>query len=137
MKRTVSPFVTASGVLALSLLAGCSGGNTGATVRGEVTLDGQPLKQGIIRFVPLDGKTPTADTGITNGKFNATVTVGEMKVEITAPKVIGKHKMYDTPESPVVEDVVELVPSRYNVRSELQMTVKRGSQERRFELKSK
>jgi hypothetical protein len=137
MKRTVSPFLTASGVLALSLLAGCSGGNTAATVQGEVTLDGRPLKQGLIRFVPLDGKTPTADTGISDGEFNATVPVGEMRVEITAPKVIGKHKMYDTPGSPVVEDVVELLPSRYNVRSELRMTVKRGSQEQRFELKSK
>jgi hypothetical protein len=119
------------------LLAGCPGRDPVGRVSGEVTLDGRPLRQGIIRFVPADGQSPTADAGITDGRFAATVPVGEMKVEITAPKVVGKHKMYDTPDSPVVDTVTELLPPRYNVRSELKMTVCRGSQEKRFELTGK
>src|SRR5262249_52427690 len=106
-------------------------------VSGEVKLDGQPLKKGIIRFVPADGKTPTADTAITDGKFTATVPVGEKVVEITAPRVVGKQKMYDTPDSPVVETVAELLPARYNVRSTLRMTVQRGSQDKSFDVTSK
>ena len=123
-------------VLVPALLAGCSGDNAVGTVSGEVTLDGRPLACGIIRFVPVDGKSPTADAGITDGKFAAAVPVGEVKVEITAPKVVGKHKMYDTADSPQVDAVTELIPPRYNVRSELKMTVRKGSQEKSFPLRS-
>ena len=45
--------------------------------------------------------------------------------------------MYDAPDSPSVDEVAELLPDRYNVRSELTMTVQSGAQEKRFELKSK
>jgi len=122
----------------LITFAGCTGSeaNTG-TVTGEVTLDGQPLKTGLIRFVPADGKTPTADTTITDGKFTAVVPLGEKKVEISAPKVVGKLKMYDTPDSPVVDQVKDIIPPQYNVRSTLTLTVQKGTQEKKFELKSR
>jgi hypothetical protein len=137
MTRPLKRFACLVPAVILVALAGCSGGNARGTVSGAVKLDGEPLKRGIIRFVPVDGKSQTADAGIADGKFTATVPLGEMAVEITAPKVVGKHKAYDTPDSPVVEDVVELLPARYNVRSELRMTVQKGSQEKVFELKSK
>jgi hypothetical protein len=128
-------FVVFGLILGLACAGGCSSGE--GIVNGEVTVDGQPLKQGIIRFVPVDGKSPTADAAIADGRFSATVPVGEKRVEISAPKVVGKQKMYNTPDSPVVEEVAELLPARYNVRSELTMTVQKGSQEKRFDLKSK
>ena len=118
--------------------AGCTGSeSTTGTVTGEVTFDGQPLKTGLIRFVPADGKTPTADAPITDGKFTAVVPLGEKKVEISAPKVVGKLKMYDTPDSPVVDQVKDIIPSQYNVRSTLTLKVQKGTQEKRFELKSR
>lgn len=125
-------------VLGLVCAGGCSSeaGRKGS-LRGEVTLDGQPLKEGVIRFVPADGRSPTADTAIVGGRFSATVPVGEKRVEISAPKIVGKRKMYETPDSPVVDEVVELIPARYNVRSELTITVRKGTQEKRFELKSR
>jgi hypothetical protein len=129
--------VVAVPVLCSAWLAGCAPEATTGTVTGEVTLDGQPLKQGLIRFVPVDGKTPTADAAVTDGKFIATVPPGEKRVEISAAKVVRKIKMYDTPDSPVVDETAELLPARYNVRSELTMTVQKGTQEKRFELKSK
>jgi hypothetical protein len=137
MTRFLSKSASIFPVLLLVSLVGCSGGNSVGTVSGEVKLDGQPLKKGIIRFVPVGGKSQTADTSITDGKFSATVPSGEKVVEITAPKVVGKQKMYDTPDSPVVETVAELLPARYNVRSELRLTVQQGSQEKHFELTSK
>jgi hypothetical protein len=137
MTRPIQVFAPLFPVMMLVALGGCSRDSARGTVTGEVKLDGEPLKQGIIRFVPADGKSPTADAGITDGKFTATVPVGEMVVEITAPKVVGKHKAYDAPDSPVVEDVVELLPARYNVHSELRWTVQTGSQQKVFELKSK
>ena len=48
--------------LCLAAVGGCSSTSGKGTVAGEVTFDGQPLKEGVIRFVPVDGKSPTADT---------------------------------------------------------------------------
>lgn len=126
--------------LGLALLAGCSsGGPETGTVNGEVTVDRQPLKKGMIRFVPPDGKTPSVDAAITDGKFTAQqVPVGEMRVQISSPKIIGKKKLYDTPDSPTVEQAgEETLPARYNTKSDLKFTVKRGTQDTKFELQSK
>jgi len=117
---------------------GCSSEDAAkGTVTGEVTLDGQPLKTGLIRFVPADGKTPTADATITDGKFTAVVPLGEKKVEISSPKVVGKIKMYDTPDSPVVDQTKDIIPQQYNVRTTLTLTVQKGTQEKKFELASR
>ena len=120
------------------LVAGCSAPTDKGTVQGSVTLDGQPLATGLVRFVPKEGGTATADAPIAEGKFTAVVPMGEMRVEITAPKVTGKRKMYETPDSPTVDIVGELLPARYNVRSELTLKVEPGSHEAPpFELSSK
>jgi hypothetical protein len=121
-------------LLGLACLAGCGSGR--GNVTGEVTLDGQPLKEGIIRFVPTDGHTPTADAPVSDGHFSANVPVGEKRVELSAPKVVGKLPRM-MPESPQVDDVRELLPQRYNVKSDLKMTVESGTQEKTFELQSK
>jgi hypothetical protein len=128
--------------LVLSLITcvgstGCSGAPPQGTVNGTVTLDDKPLKEGVVRFVPADGKSQTAFANVVDGKFSAAVPLGEMRVEFSAPRVVGRHKAYDTPDSPTVEDVDELLPERYNVRTELKVTVKKGSQDETFRLTSK
>src|SRR5437763_12670766 len=127
--------IAAAGLLGLA--GGCSSEPAKASVTGEVTLDGQPLKQGLIRFVPADGKGPTADAPVADGRFSAQVPAGEKRVEISAPKVVGRTKMFDTPDSKVVEETGELLPAHYNVRSTLTWTVAAGPQAKKFELKSK
>lgn len=114
---------------------GCSGLAKNAEVKGEVMLDGQPMKTGQIRFVPMNGKSPAVDASVADGKYAARVPLGEMKVEIRAPKVIGKRKMYDTPDSPTVDDIAERVAARYNDRTELRLTVQAGGQEKTFEVR--
>ena len=130
-----------SGILLAPLVfvcvAGCSGLSSQGTVNGTVTLDGQPLTEGVVRFVPVDGKSQTATENIKDGKFSATVPLGEMRVEFSAPKVGKPHKVYDTPDSPVVEEVRELVAEKYNDKTELKMTVQRGTQEKKFEVTSR
>jgi hypothetical protein len=120
-----------------ALLAGCSAKNADGTVKGTVTLDGQPLATGRILFVAVDQSSPSAEAAITAGQFEALVPPGEKRVEIRAPKVTGKRKMYDTPDSPTVDTVVELLPAKYNVNSELTMTVDGTVQEQNFDLNSK
>ena len=122
--------------LALALLAGCADSNPVGTVSGEVTLDNQPLTKGEIRFVPADGKSSGVSAAITDGKYSVTVPVGEARVEITAVKSAGKQQMY--PGAPEVEKFEPIpLPDRYNVRSELKMTVGKGNQEKNFPLTSK
>jgi hypothetical protein len=121
---------------ALVAAAGCSGDVATGTVTGTVTLDGQPLKEGVVRFVPADGKGQTASAEVRDGKFTAAVPRGEMRVEFSAPKAVRQTKMYDTPDSPVGEETAELLPARYNVQSTLKVTVKGGSQAEKFELTS-
>ncbi len=125
-------------VLALTTsILGCSSEPAQSTVKGKVTLDGQPLANGLINFVAVDASAPTAEATITAGQYEAGVPPGEKRVEIRAPKVTGKQKMYDTPNSPSVDVVTELLPRRYNVDSTLTMTVEDGEQEKSFELTAK
>jgi hypothetical protein len=126
-------------LLALGLLSltGCESGVPRGTVHGEVTLDGTPVKQGTIRFEAADGSTPTTEEEITDGKYRARVPLGEMIVKISAGRVVGQPKMYDVADSPTGTESVEMIPGRYNVRSELKITVSRGEQEKSFPLTSK
>ncbi len=119
-----------------TLLLGCSTDSKHGTLTGTVTLDGQPLASGLIRFVPADGRTASADATIETGKFTVVVPVGEKTVWISAPKVVGKRKTYNSPDSPTIDVVQELLPARYNSQSTLKCTVGPGSQQPTFELTS-
>jgi hypothetical protein len=103
---------------------------------GTVTLDGSPLKEGIVRFIPKDGETATADATIVDGAFSARVPLGEKQVSVNSPRVVGKRKAYDTPDSPTVDVVEEAIPARYNVTTELTIDVKPGKQSAKFDLQS-
>jgi hypothetical protein len=125
-------------LLTLGFMFGCSSDTKHGTVTGKVSLDGQPIKSGNIRFDPADGRTATADAMIADGKFSATVPPGEKRVSISAQKVVGKKRVYETPDSPTVDLTEEMLPKRYNVQSELKVTVNLGNQELpAFDLKSK
>ena len=56
-------------LLVTAVLTGCSNERAQGTVEGTVTLNSQPLEQGLIRFVPVDGKSQPADGMISSGKF--------------------------------------------------------------------
>ncbi|VTR91762.1 Uncharacterized protein OS=Pirellula staleyi (strain ATCC 27377 / DSM 6068 / ICPB 4128) GN=Psta_1985 PE=4 SV=1 [Gemmata massiliana] len=126
----------AAAVLTSAFLAGC-GGTPKAEVTGTVTLDGVPVENGIIQFYPAGGAGQSVGGGIEKGKYKVEASVGEMTVTINASKVVGKHKMFDTKESPEVDTLQELVPDEYNKTSTLKVTFKEGVNENvNFELKS-
>jgi len=116
---------------------GCTRGPAVGTVTGEVTYSGQPVNEGHITFTPADGKGQTAGANIVDGKFKAEqVPATKMKVELHGNKKTGKKiKAYDTPESPVSDEVVELLPPKYNFNSELTLDVKQGTQHVKYDLK--
>jgi hypothetical protein len=100
-------------------------------VHGEVTLDGKPLREGSIRFEPMNGNAPTAGALIKDGHFTTSVPVGENKVEINAWEIV-------PPKNPGGEESTrELLPPRYNEKSKLTLTVEQGRNEAKFDLQSK
>jgi len=132
-----APLVAALALLAVAL--GCSFKPPTGTILGEVTLDGQPIQDGSVLFTPLDGQGQTGGAPIKDGKFTAeNVSVAKMKVEIHGNRATGKKiKLYDTPDSPVSDELVEIVPFRYNFQSQLTLDVKSGKQDVKYDLKSR
>jgi hypothetical protein len=124
-------------LVAILVLAGCGGHGGMAEVHGTVTFDDTPLETGAIRFVPVDGKTKTTGGVIKNGQYAVQVPVGEMSVSISAPKIIGKVKLYDTPDSRERTVTEELLPAKYNDQTELRLQVEPGGMEKDFVLQSK
>jgi len=130
----VAGWLLLSGVLLWN--PGCNSTDGKGVVKGTVTVDGNPLAEGVVRFVPIAGDAPTASADVTNGDFRASVPTGASRIEISAPKIVGTQKMYDSPKSPTVDIVEELLPAKYNVQSELRLDVKPGSQTAMFQLES-
>jgi hypothetical protein len=124
-------------VFAVAALAGgCSSDETEGVVTGAVTLDGVPLKAGQIRFVPVDGETATAGAVITDGQYSATVAPGPKTVEISSPKEGAVRSMYsDAPQRPPAGG--DLIPARYNAKTELKVDIRPGAEQHDFDLQSK
>lgn len=101
-------------VLFASLVSGCGGGdpNRGA-VRGTITIDGKPVTQGTVDFMPIDRSLgSTAGTTIEDGKYDLArikgATVGKNRVVVAGslkfaepdsnPPELGGEPGIDLPE---------------------------------------
>lgn len=122
-------------ILVLALISGCEDSTVGI-IKGRVTLDGKPVKEGSIAFFPTAGDSFTAGGAIYEGAYNSRVPLGELRVEIRVPKKVGEQALYDVPDSPKMPILAEALPPRYNNRSELKITVKPGKSEHNFQLTS-
>lgn len=103
-------------------------------VSGTVKVNGKPLETGSILFVPASGEGPTAESPIRDGRYSVHATTGAMKVSIRAPKVVGKKKIYPTPDSPEMPVTKEELPSKYNDKTELKFDVRHGANQKDFDL---
>ncbi|MBA2117839.1 hypothetical protein [Bremerella alba] len=122
-----------------TMAAGCRvSSDTNARLSGTVTLDDQPIANGSISFLPVDGNTATAGTRIENGKFEIMMPPGSKRVEITGIEVVGQKPAYEGDKnSPLVDITRDIVPSRYNTKSELLVDVDSGEANQDFRLVSK
>jgi hypothetical protein len=124
--------------MAATLLSGCNRdrGPERVIVSGKVTYKGKPVENGAIRFVPA-GKSsmPTAGAYIVNGQYVAEsqggIPVGAHKVQIEAYSVIRSQNpsMRGSPASRLLGDKRgdQYLPDKYNVNSELEITLPPGS----------
>ncbi|WP_437223101.1 hypothetical protein SH661x_003073 [Planctomicrobium sp. SH661] len=113
------------GLLLVGLSAGCSGSKGPARypVQGTVSLDGVPLKSGIIIFRDVANGSLDSAT-IEEGRYSTQAEAGTRRVEICA---------YDPNDKPKMEKGVpqifvpkNLVAEKYNVASTLSAEIKRG-----------
>lgn len=119
-------------VVATSIvLTGCLRGTDGVdrvVVRGTVTYNGKPVKDGNIRFVPQHGaKAPVSGGSIVNGQYEigmrGGVPVGKHHVEITSFRKLPK-RYADAPEGMVPKE--QLLPKKYNTETELEQEIISG-----------
>ena len=109
---------------------GCSSrdGIQRGAVEGTASLDGSPIADGVVRFVPMGDTTgPLVDAKITAGSFSlpkkSGPSVGTQRVEIFAFLKTGKMIVEDGEE---MEEIKQVVPARYNTKSELTVTIQEG-----------
>ena len=121
----------------LLLAAGCGEDSNLAEVTGSVSIDGRPVEKGSISFIPADGQGPTTGAEIVAGKYTSQAPLGVSKVEIRVPKVVGKRKLYETPDSPVQDLMEEVLPAKYNEQTELRIDAQRGRNEKNWDLQTK
>lgn len=112
-------------------LCGCGGVARDVPKLGQVTgvvkLDGQPLANAMVQFVPEHSRMSggkTDDQGKYELNFN----------ERLKGAAIGKHKVRITVGTPMEP---QKIPPKYNVQTELTAEVKEGNNEINFDLKSK
>lgn len=108
-------------------LTGC-GGTQPVALSGNVTLDGQPLPEGIISFEPIS-KTAgqRRDATITNGAFTLPAAEGvlpgmEFKVEIKAFRKTGR-KYPNADMGASYDEVVQFIPPPYNSATTLSAVI--------------
>ena len=98
----------------LLLLSGCAGAES--SILGTVKLDGKPIAEGDIRFIPMAG-TEGADAGavIRDGKFKVVVkdlAAGKYRVSIRGYKHSGRMEPDPLGGAPI-KGTVQIVPKKY------------------------
>ncbi|WP_437203970.1 hypothetical protein [Planctomicrobium sp. SH664] len=120
---------TATALITIALgFSGCKQGPVTAEVHGQVTLDGQPLTEASVSFIPANGRPSEAYTD-QEGKFVLRHTRSQSGCLLGPHKVlISTFEMYRRPE---------LVPAEYNERTTLTFDVQPGGNEANFNLTGK
>ena len=108
-------------------------------VRGTVTLDGQPIPNGELRFIPTNGtKGPVSGGPIKDGAYVAQgrggVPVGEHRVEIKAYRPATKPGQPVSPEGGPAEQYLD---KRFNEQTMLTAKIDASTETQDFQLTSK
>ena len=131
-------FVAGSSLLSsmlVVLVGGCGSGDLG-NVSGTVTLDGQPLPNAQVTFMPDEGGGPSFGETDAQGKYTLTHNSGDSGAvpgkHTVSIEMIEEEQDYDaagTDEGTLElkQDSKKRLPARYNEASELTAEVEQGS----------
>lgn len=116
--RCFGLLVAASVVCAVG--SGC--GKAKTTVSGTVTLDGKPLAEALLQFVPLgpEGRTGAVRTD-SHGRYQVELSPHPVRVAVSARTVVGQER--DGKEGPLIDVFKELVPARFSNLSTSELTL--------------
>ena len=123
-------------LLAIALASGCGGGGPYG-VSGSVKYKGQPVKAGLIAFIPEGAASPAGGAPITGGEYSvpaaAGLPAGKYRVSISVPDT----KAAKAEEMPGMSGPPpkETLPVKYNASTELTAEVKPGKNVFDFDLK--
>ncbi len=129
-------FVLVAGA-GMGLAVGCGGGGEPASVSGEVTYAGQAVDNGNIRFdATAETASDPAAARIEGGKYqipeSAGLKAGTYRVMISASEVTGTTTDPETGEE--VDQVRDVIPEKYNVKSDLTAELSPGENTKDFSL---
>ena len=126
-------------LLLLLLSAGCS--PSVVEVTGEITLDGQPVADGMISFVPPSSEKSLkpAWSKINSGRYSISAESAlkpeiPYRVEILAYRKTGREVRSAVPGGGLMQETVQIVPTQFNRKSTLKATVQAGENEINFDL---
>jgi hypothetical protein len=142
--RTSSCGLLLALAIAIASVAGC-GKPTGldkVVVHGTVTLDGQPISNGEIRFIPAPGTAgPISGGPIKDGAYVAEgrggVPLGDHQVEIRAFRVMAKGPGQSASANPEGGPAEQYLDKRYNEQTTLKATIAADTETQDFQLTSK
>lgn len=106
-------------LLCIVPLSGCgASGQQTYSVKGLVTVDGVPINQGDIQFIPEDTNLAPEGTRIVEGYYSGIAKPGKNKVSISALDIGPNTKYIDG--SPIARN---FIPERYNSATELEAII--------------
>ncbi len=124
-------------IVTLAFCCGCGriDGPIRVAVAGNATVDGTPITEGSITFLPMsDTKGPVAGSPIVDGRYSIAAEkgpcVGHYRVEIRGSRKTGRQVPAPGPNrasSLMVDEVIEIVPAKYNTQSTLVAELKTGA----------
>ena len=137
LKPNVASLVAGLAIAFPALLStGC--GPTGPqkiTIQGMVTLDGVPVQEGQVVFIPSDPALGAAGGAIADGVFTVTTFKGPHRVEVHAQKQVTRP----VPPGALPEEgitFVSIIPKRYNEKTTLTFDVRSSTDAPEFALTS-
>ncbi|MDZ4819285.1 MAG: hypothetical protein SGJ20_09960 [Planctomycetota bacterium] len=124
-----------------------------ASIDGNVSINGQPVESGSIRFISLEpGGGPSVGGQIQDGKYDIDEqkgpTLGKHRVEVQVPFRTGRkirspfalpptNPAEATDPAAMVDEWAEKAPPQYNTKSTLSVTIEPGQNEHDIEMRSK
>jgi hypothetical protein len=120
-------------------LSGC-GGATSTALHGAVTLDGAPVTNGSIVFLPVAADGPKAAAAIEDGKYTIPaeegLEPGVYRVEVSWHKPTGR-KIPSADPGIMMDETKEAIPARFNTDSTLTAELSAGQAQKDFALTTK